>query len=119
MARGSKVELGRGVFMCQSFSVSLAGQDEELPHAVRQREVTGHTRYSIPHDVTPVPIATAKCVPQHTADLAVPLSWSLGSVDRRLCVPTFRWVCPFTENVVTVPVKPFGVYADVMETDRR
>jgi hypothetical protein len=24
---------------------------------------------------------------------AVPLSWSLRSVDRRLCVPTFRWVC--------------------------
>src|SRR5262245_34932987 len=24
---------------------------------------------------------------------AVPLSWSLRSLDRRLCVTTFRWVC--------------------------
>jgi hypothetical protein len=30
---------------------------------------------------------------RRTVIRAVPLSWSFRSLDRRLCVPTFRWVC--------------------------
>src|SRR6267143_7194802 len=26
---------------------------------------------------------------------ATPLSWAREPLDRRLCAPTFRWVCPF------------------------
>ena len=52
-------------------------------------------RFMATSSALPGPVTTCsdKATQRRVVIRAVPLSWSLRSLDRRLCVTTFRWVC--------------------------